>query len=57
MTHPYTTDTERQLRARMASLRRLMHRAAPAYREGLRERLDAARADLAAWRASVAEAT
>ncbi len=51
MTHPYTTDTEHQLRARVALLRRLVRRAAPGYREGLRERLDAARADLAAWRA------
>ncbi len=51
MTHPYTADTELALRARVARLRRLVRLAVPAYREGLRERLDAARADLAAWRA------
>ncbi len=47
----YSTVTHATLAARVARLRRLVRLAVPAYREGLRDRLDAARADLAAWRA------
>ena len=51
----YTTDTEPALRARVATLRLLVRRAPPERREGLRELRDAARADLAAWRASAVQ--
>ena len=45
----YSTLTHATLTARVAALRRLVRRAPPGDREHLRDRLDAARADLAAW--------
>ena len=47
----YSTVTHATLAARVAALRRLVRLAPPGDREHLRDRLDAARADLAAWRA------